>query len=145
MDDAVLVRAADAFGNLPDDGQRVLVRQRSLGDAVGKGGAFPSSSTSDRIGGCPGSAGDSSRPWIWAMFGWFSAASTRASRVKRASRSGSAATVAGSRLSATSRFSRVSRARNTSPMPPAPSGPRMSNAPTRVTEGFYVDSSSVRA
>ncbi len=62
---------------------------------------------------------EGSRPWIWAMFGWFSDASTLASRSKRARRSASAAKASGKTLMATSRSSVVSRARYTSPMPPA--------------------------
>ena len=57
---------------------------------------------------CPSA---SSRPWIAAMFGWLSAASSCASRWKRARRSASRATAAGSTLIATSRSSFVSRAR----------------------------------
>ena len=58
-----------------------------------------------------GVASDFSSPWMWAMFGWFSAARTSASRWKRARRSGSAATACGSTLMATWRFRFVSVAR----------------------------------
>ena len=74
----------------------------------------------------------SSRPWIAAMCGWFSDASTSASRWKRASRSGSVASDVGRILTATWRLSRVSVARYTSPMPPAPSGETISYGPRRV-------------
>ena len=60
------------------------------------------------------------KPWICAMFGWFSDASTRASRAKRARRSASSANSGDRTFTATSRFSSVSRARYTCPMPPAP-------------------------
>ena len=62
----------------------------------------------------------SSRPWIVAMLGWFSEASTCASRLKRAMRSASQANNSGRTFSATSRFNFVSRERYTSPIPPAP-------------------------
>ena len=68
---------------------------------------------------------DSSSPWIAAMLGWLSDASTCASRLKRTMRSGSLAKTSGSTLIATSRCSLVSEARYTSPMPPWPIFSRM--------------------
>ncbi len=98
-------------------------------DSTSSRGIGPCSRRSARVGPSTSSRTSarvppaSSRPWIWAMLGWFSEARTRASRSKRASRSGSAVNASGSTFSATSRSSFVSRARYTSPMPPAPSGP----------------------
>ena len=87
MDDAALVRRLERFGNLQRDRQRLFERNPSGGDAVREAPSVDELEHQDRRV----SAGPamSSMPWIAAMFGWLSAASTRASRSNRDRRSGS--------------------------------------------------------
>ncbi len=76
-------------------------------DAIRSASVSPSTSSSTSARTPP----DSSRPWMWAMFGWLREARTCASRWNRASRSTSCANASGRILIATSRESFVSRAR----------------------------------
>ena len=67
------------------DRQRLVEGQRAAGEALRQILAL------DQLHHQRATPPLSSRPWMWAMFGWFSAASVWASRVNRASRSASLA------------------------------------------------------
>ena len=127
MDDASVVRRFERFGDLPGNRQGFDEANRSAGDPIGECRALDQFHHQRRRSPEP-----FSRPWMCAMFGWFSAASTSASRWNRASRSASRATDPSSTLMATWRFRLVSVARYTSPMPPTPRGDRISYGPRRV-------------
>ena len=115
MDDALLVRRFERFGDLPRDRQRLVERDRPRAR---------SAATSPRPRPAPSRARvtppASSRPWMAAMFGWFSAASTSRFALEARQPIGIAGETSGRTLIATWRLSFVSLARYTSPMPPAP-------------------------
>ena len=133
MNDALLVRGLEGFGNLLRDGQRLVEWNGSLRDAVGECGPFDQFEDEGR------DAVGVLDPVDPPMCGWFSDARSWASRRKRATRSGSCVNDSGSTLSATSRLSFGSLARYTSPMPPAPSGESTSYIPSLDPEGSGID------
>ena len=74
MDDALLVRRLERFGDLPRDRQCLIDRNRALRDPVGERRPLDQPMTSART------PSASSTPKIASTFGWFSEASARASR-----------------------------------------------------------------